>query len=113
MFPALLSWLSVRWPGHCRALQDRRQSRESCGKIPLQGCSRSAAAGKSSGGDPGVAGRLRLRLPAVNVWPGFQGGGGVLRRGSATEPQEGSGTVCAPASHTIKAGPPPLAGRLH
>lgn len=36
--------------------------------------------------------------PAVNMWPGFWWGGRVLRRGSATEPQEGSRTLCHPTS---------------
>lgn len=71
MSPALLSWLKVWWPGHCRALRDIRQSREPCGKIALQSYYRTVAIRKFRGSDSGVAERLQIRLQPVNLWPGF------------------------------------------
>lgn len=58
MAPALLSWLWVWWPGHCRALQDTRQSRKPGGKTAVQGDLRTAVRGERvktvSGRGPGV-----------------------------------------------------------
>lgn len=92
MSPALLSWLKVWWPGHCRALRDIRQSREPCGKIALQGYYRRVAIRKFRGSDSGVAERLQIRLQPVNLWPGFWQGSSYSRGSQSQTHNKGPST---------------------
>lgn len=92
MSPALLSWLKVWWPGHCRALRDIRQSREPCGKRALQGYYRRVAIRKFRGSDSGVAERLQIRLQPVNLWPGLWQGSSCSRGSQSQTHKKGPST---------------------
>lgn len=97
MAPALLSWLWVWWPGHCRALQDTRQSRKPGGKTAVQGDLRTAVRGEQvkteSGRGPGIC------------WGGCLGG--AQSQSHTRDPSKYSGTLChsSRSKQTIKMGP--------